>query len=366
MKIFHFADSHFSSKRLDECSRNFKYMIDYVRDTGCTVAVCAGDLFDKNTMINSPEYLKAVEYISELSNIMPVYIVRGNHDPSNSLDIFKKINNVFVYDNIESGVIVDKNGESVKALFMPYINPAIFASNTTIKDLYDSASEYYKNKIREFAKEDGVKVVVSHISVLGAELGNSEKIVQGEVMLTIDDFDGVDAVLLGHIHNHKQRLLEDTNIQYTGSHYRMRFGEKGVPGFIIWDIGDGVRWEFVKTPAKEMVEVRITNDEIRKFINGEKLDIDVKPKSDVKVIVDIDESLKPLLDKEKLNELFPECNVTQSIKTISVQRKEYDEMASKNSLSQKFALWCKLNDIDFTKEQINFIDEMEQELGGVV
>lgn len=368
MRILHFADSHFSSKRFDECERNFSYMVDYAIDNNCTVAVCAGDLFDKNTMINSKEYRSAINQIRKLSYYMPVYIIRGNHDPLKSLTVLENISdNIHVYENYYISKIEDKNGEFIDTLFLPYINPAMYMSSAkTITDVYSDASAYYRNIVSDFIKRyQGL--IVAHISVLGAEMGNSEKIVSGEVMLEPKDFDGAKAVLLGHIHKHKQRILNGTRIQYSGSHYRMKFGETGVPGFIIWDINDDISYEFIKTPAKEMKEIVIDSDKMRDIINGDDQKIDVDTAADYRVTIEIEDSLIGAFDKKKILEKFPEnMDVAINIKTVIAEKTDDYHIVDSNKLVDKFKHWADVNNIEITDSMLSKVDLVEENRGYIL
>lgn len=372
MRVLHFADSHFSSKRLDECVRNFEYMVDYAIKNDVELAVCAGDLFDKNTMINSKEYLEAVRLISKLSEYMPVYIVRGNHDPEGALDVFKELQgskyNIFVFDEIDNDLMISKNNWMLDTLFLPYINPFKFAVNSgSIKEIYDDASMYYRSKIKEFVNKESVypKVVVGHFTVQGVIFGNSEKIISNEVMLNIDDFKGVDAVMLGHIHNNHQDLFDGKNICYSNSHYRINFGEKGDPGFVIWYIADKdhIKYEFIETPAREMYELYMSNEDVREFIENGIFDLDIIENSDIKLHIEIEDVLSNLFDKQALLAKFPDnCNVTISLKTISTENKKYEEYVKNDGLLDKFKIWAENNNIEVDERYISKLEKMESEV----
>ena len=108
--ILHTADSHFQSNRLDECVFNASYIVDYANKNNPDLIVHSGDLFHKNTMINSREYLSAVDFIADLSSVAPVILVRGNHDPDGSFNVFKKMPDIYAYDDFGTIEYADMDG----------------------------------------------------------------------------------------------------------------------------------------------------------------------------------------------------------------------------------------------------------------
>lgn len=83
-----------------------------------------GDVFDSRQSLNLKVMNVAMEIFEEISKILPVFIICGNHDiyhkknnDINSVKIFKWLNNVHVYEN---DVIIKFNKGKSRALLMPW------------------------------------------------------------------------------------------------------------------------------------------------------------------------------------------------------------------------------------------------------
>lgn len=372
MKILHFADSHFSSKRLDECVSNFKYMVDYGAKNNVDMFVGAGDLFDANTMINSNEYNSAVSLISEMSGIAPVVLIRGNHDPDGSLDIFNTLRglkySINAYDTVGTHIVSDKNGNDIEILALPYINPIVFnALGEKVSAVFDSAKDYYDAQILEFKKHPKPanipKAIIAHLSVYGAELANNEKIVANEVMLDVDSLDDpeFDAVFLGHIHRRNQSIFKGTRIRYSAPHYRISYGEKseGV-GFIVWDINAGnTVIDIQNTPAKEMVEYHMSVDETKTYISSGTLPFEIDPNVDTKIVADVSEGTTHMFDKEKIAKKVDSGSVKINLKTIPKTRVRSKSIANNMSVSDKVREWISVSGVEASDGVFKKADYLE-------
>jgi len=373
VKILHFGDSHFANKRLDECWRNFEYMIEYGRDNGIDMFVCAGDLFDANTMIDSHEYNKAVEGIGKMSEIAPVVMIRGNHDPDGSLGVFERLGGInykiYVFNNTAEVDIEDKNGNKVRMLLLPYVNPIIFnAVDNKINSIFSNAKEYYDDLIKTFSKveTEHPKVIVAHLSVYGAQLANSEKIVANEVMLSVDDLrhKSFDAVMLGHIHKRDQDIFIDSNIRYSGSHYRINYGEKNNEvGFIVWDISKGrTSLELINTPAKKMVEYHLNERQSKHFISTGSLPFEIDKDADIKVVADVKEGVSHVFDKGWITRRMKGGigTVKIQLKTVPKTMVRAKDIGSKKTLREKVSMWLDVSHKKPTKSLLEKADLVEE------
>ncbi len=80
-KIAHFADTHIRNlKYHDEYRFVFKQMYKKLREQDVDMIVHCGDLAHTKTQL-SPEYFAlAAEFLKNLADIAPTYIILGNHD----------------------------------------------------------------------------------------------------------------------------------------------------------------------------------------------------------------------------------------------------------------------------------------------
>jgi len=372
MKILHFADSHFSSKRLNECVRNFEWMIDYAKTNDIDMIIGAGDLFDVNTMINSEEYKQAIRLVGELSGIAPVYLIRGNHDPKGSLSAFDSLSGIKyqikVFNDVDIHEISDKSGDRVSVLMLPYINPMIFNGlGQGVSGIFDDASDYYKSKIKEFKRFETIykKIVVGHISVYGAEFANNEKIVSNEVMLDVNDLNVPEfsAVMLGHIHKREQVIFSGTNIRYSAPHYRTSYSEKtNSVGFVVWTINDdNTEIELVNTPAKKMVEFKLDVEQTKSYISSGELPFEMPENTDIKIVADIPEGMTAMFNKKKLSKISDDNDgsVLVKLKTIPKTNVRSETIANLNTISEKIREWLNVVDIEINEDIIKKAEILE-------
>ena len=366
-KILHTADSHFQANRLDECVANANFITEYALEHEPDVIIHAGDLFHKNTTINSSEYLAAVDFIKNLSYIAPVIIIRGNHDPDGCLAVLDKIENIFTFDDMATFKYND-----ITRVEYPYIiefglipyQKTTSLSGDTVERANVSSAKKLKKFISDFAKnkdDGGLKLIVAHISVAGAELANSERILGNEVMLSPNDLlrENINGALLGHIHRNDQDILQGTPVAYSGSHYRTRFDEEMEPGFCFWsfDMKDS-KWslakkEFIKTPARDMVKWELTTEETKEYMATGEFPFELLPNADMKVVFSVPEGMSSKLDKEKFKEGFDfeKYNSTVKISTIvepraSVRSENIAKMKTKTDI---FTEWAGVSKIKLTK-----------------
>ena len=363
-RILQIGDSHFGNRRLDECVRNFDFIIEYATKEKPHLIFHTGDLFDRNTSINSPEYFAAINGMQALAKIAPVYIIRGNHDPDGALDIFKKFDRFNVYDEITE--IKISTLPLMDVLFVPYINPLKLGSGLTYDEVHINTTDSLRRIINKFvAKSGDFKVVVAHLSIRDAVLANSEKIMSDELILDIKDLTlpKIKMVMLGHIHNNNQPLLEKYPIRYNGAHYRYDFGEKGQPGFVMWEVGsDKAVPTTIYTPVKEMREIEIDEVAVRKFIKTKKLDFDLEDNADIKLVFNIPEGISTMLDLSALLKTCPGSSTLKIVKRIKPQIVVRSQDISKFKTEEdRFAEWGRLNNVIMTDSIKKIINEITVE-----
>jgi len=373
-KVLHTADSHFSSKRLDECVYNANHICEMAEKYQPNLIVHSGDLFHKNTLINSREYLAAVEFITSLSFQAPVLIIRGNHDPEDSFYPFKFMSGVTVVDKIDT-VEYDRMDEApeypfpVKIFCLPY-QKLLSTKGETVDEAKLEQANYLRSQINEFtAREHGnaLLLCVGHISIAGVELANSERILGGEVMLNKEDFVGFHGSLLGHIHKSEQDILEGTSVAYSGSHYRTRFDEVAKPGFRIWEFElKNDKWKLnnnklLLTPARDMIQFDLDIEETKAYITSGKFPYEFEENADYKVIFRVPEGLAHKLNKDNLIE-EDLVNYSLKVSTIvepksEVKSKKIANLKTKEEIFEEWAEVSKIKIHESLKEKFGEIVE---------
>lgn len=360
MKIAHVADSHFQKKRLDECIRCFSFISDYLVKEKPDYIFHAGDLFEKNVLINSPEYLAAVNAMISLANIAPVYMVRGNHDPVGALEIFQELRtkfSIYYFDEISTIVASD-----FRFLAIPYQIASHLGSGDSVGEIHKSGAEVIRDHIDKFIKERNVEVpsfILAHISVMDSQFANSERIVEGEIILPVEDFDRkeIDGVFLGHIHRNQQDIFEGTRIRYAGAHYRTRFDEMLEPGFCMWEFGSQTDIKFIPTPSREMIQINLDEEETKKLIvSGE---YKFPEGADVKIVLEVAQGLNKIINTEDIMGLVPEGTVLDiAIKVNPVTEVRSKKMSEGLTNMEKLVEWGVISEIEITSNLKKKFDEI--------
>jgi DNA repair exonuclease SbcCD nuclease subunit len=359
MKIIHIADSHFQKKRLLECVNCFDYIIDYAKKEKPDYIFHAGDLFEKNVLINSPEYYAAINAMIALANIATVYMVRGNHDPVGALDIFEELDTrypIYYFENIENTTAL-----GFKLLTIPYQIPSTVGSGDSIGEIHITGADSIRYKIQDFIKKDTdlPLLILAHISILDSRFANSERIQEGEILLSVDDLNipELSGVFLGHIHNSQQDIFKDTRIRYAGAHYRTRFDEIAVPGFYVWEFKeDKTDIKFVNTPARDMVQINLSEEQTKRIMAGEPLG--VNENSDVKIVLEVPQGMNKIIDTSKIKSNNPTSNLEIAIKVNPVVEVRSEKMSKCVSDKEKLEEWGRVSDVVISSNIKKKFDEI--------
>jgi DNA repair exonuclease SbcCD nuclease subunit len=168
-------------------------------NSGLNGIVLLGDILDYHEKVLTPCLNTAYNLISTLANLLPVYVIVGNHDYiSNSqfltnahwMNAMKKWSNVTIIDSV---VVI--NG----ATFCPYVPPG------RLKEALATCNEHSQTN-----------VLFCHQEFRGCDMGA----VRSEVG---DGYDGLSLVVSGHIHDNQ--WLSHT-VYYVGAPLQHCFGDK--------------------------------------------------------------------------------------------------------------------------------------------
>lgn len=271
-QIIHISDIHIRlilEKRYEEYSIVFKRFIETISTlssvrNNSAVTVITGDIFDKKNMLDTTSINLCAELLHPLADLMPVYLLTGNHDYRQDLhensDMIGAISTIIRRSNVHHlnvtghyevgdvgfGVVIVSDTLLRGATFgqvdqlPPFPNPALFSDNVTIR------------------------CALFHGTIINSSLQNYTKSPTG---IPIDWFNGYTLALLGDIHmqqwhhviNIKPSETNPLNIierdktsaewdvnnegpvwGYPGSLVQQNFGEPLYGhGFFIWDLDEG-------------------------------------------------------------------------------------------------------------------------------
>jgi DNA repair exonuclease SbcCD nuclease subunit len=178
------------------------------------ILIHCGDLFDSRQSINLYVMNKGIEIFEEISSIMPVYAIVGNHDifmkysnEINSLKLFKHMKNFTVFEEPQVLVTPTK-----RLLMMPW--------EEDHKAFHEIISK----------PEHKADVLFCHTDIKGMSFNKFVKIEDGCEPV---DFSGYERVYSGHIHYAQQFK----NIRMLGTPYELTRSDSGnQKGFWMLDL----------------------------------------------------------------------------------------------------------------------------------
>lgn len=192
MKLWLLSDSHFG-KYNNQTDKWLNNMISYFYDFYIPTLkanmkpgdkMCfLGDLYDNRTSINIKVFNAVIKLFEDLSKIIEIHMLIGNHDQYNmsdaeinSVSTIRNINNVFIYDE---PTIRNFGGKEI--LLMPWIHG---------KNDEKSILERYS----------GSDVLLCHSDLNGCRTQLYPTRPHNRNILDIEDFKGFNKVYSGHIH----------------------------------------------------------------------------------------------------------------------------------------------------------------------
>jgi len=166
------------------------------------ILIHCGDVFDSRQSINLYVMNKGLEIFEEINNIMPIYMIIGNHDifmkysnDINSLKMFKHMPDMHIFEKPTLAQLGPK-----KALFMPWV---------------DSHEEFM-----EIASKHTGDIMFCHTDIRGMSFNKFVKIEEGA---DGDKFSNFQRVYSGHIH-YAQKYK---NVRMLGCPYEITRSDSG-------------------------------------------------------------------------------------------------------------------------------------------
>lgn len=205
IKILTLGDPHFKVKNVIETDLLTRKFVERAQQEAPTIIVVLGDVLDRFETIHVSPLCRALDLLSQLREIAPLYILIGNHDMKNNRQYLQSEHpftacklwpNTHVVDQVLTQEI---SGQ--RFTFAPYVPTGRFveALDTVGRDVWLQS-----------------RCIFAHQEFKGVVMHNSESINGDEWQATWP------LVVSGHIHQYS-RL--GSNIIYTGTAYQTNFGE---------------------------------------------------------------------------------------------------------------------------------------------
>jgi DNA repair exonuclease SbcCD ATPase subunit/DNA repair exonuclease SbcCD nuclease subunit len=304
--VYHLADIHIRYiDRHAEYKEVFEKLIEFIKNDKNrenSIMVVCGDIFHNRDRFVSETIIVFDSFLREISELVKVFIILGNHDCFNHrdrLDALSGIMHVKKYANVH---LLKESG------YYRYSN-IIFG----VSGILDGAITKCPEK-----SSDSTYIGLYHGIVTGCSLDNEHKM-NG---ISLDNFKNYDIVMLGDVHK-RQFLDKKKTIAYPGSLIQQNFKEEREHGFLIWDL-ECKTSEFVVIPNDySFINLDIKED-IRK--------VQFSKHSRVRVMLDLEDLESDI--KEFTEALKDKTNVL-SVKSLfkervlqCKEREEYDEKSN--------------------------------------
>jgi len=222
MKFAHLADTHIRNLKYHyEYRIIFDQIYDKLREEKVDCIIHCGDLAHTKTQL-SPEYFEmASNFLKNLADIAPTYIIPGNHDGnlrnSSRQDAITPIVEALEHPNL---CLLKASGE------------VLVDDNITLNIL----SVFDDDNWIEPTDNEKINIALYHGSISGVKTDLGWTMEHGENDISI--FDKFDFAFLGDIHKTDQVLDLEGRVRYPGSTIQQNHGETNNKGLLIWDIRD--------------------------------------------------------------------------------------------------------------------------------
>ena len=221
-KIAHISDTHIRNLKFHKEYREiFDQIFKRLKEEKVDYIVHCGDLAHTKTQL-SPEYFDlAAEFLKNLADIAPLYIILGNHD-----------------GNLKNDNRQDAVTPIVQALQHPDLHLIKDSGEISVTDdlTFNVLSIFDEENWAEISDKNKINVALYHGSIYGVVTDTGYVFEHGDHDIAI--FEGFDYALLGDIHRTNQELDPEGRVRYCGSTVQQNFGETNDKGFLVWEIKD--------------------------------------------------------------------------------------------------------------------------------
>ena len=217
----HISDTHIRNfKYHEEYRKVFKDIYESLENDKPDYIIHTGDIAHTKTQL-SPEYFElCAEFLKNLADIAPTYIILGNHDGNlkndNRQDAITPVIEALQHPNL---FLLKNSGET-------QMTDSICLNVLSVFDRDNWVSPSDKSM---------VNIALYHGAIMGCEINEEWNLESGEDDINI--FTNFDYAMLGDIHK-TQKLDPEGRVWYAGSTVQQNFGESLMKGYLLWDIRD--------------------------------------------------------------------------------------------------------------------------------
>jgi DNA repair protein SbcD/Mre11 len=247
--LCHVADLHITD-RSGESGATLSEQVDICKwigtdaaSAGASVMLVAGDVFDRAS--TPAERNAAIEVFLAWSEMMPVVVVRGNHDRPGELAFLGKLKSHFPIYVRERPDVIDVGDCTVACLPWPSKASVVeFYGTDSTTETANRAGAALAMLLHGFTAQfvkGRTSVLLAHAELHGASMDSGQPLgPEADLPLAAGDLidTGADYIALGHIHRHQ---IIDGRICYAGAVRQTNFGEDGRKGYCLVDVQPGLK-----------------------------------------------------------------------------------------------------------------------------
>ncbi len=215
----HISDTHIRNvKYHEEYKKVFKDIYESLENDKPDYIIHTGDIAHTKTQL-SPEYFEiCADFLKNLADIAPTYIILGNHD-----------------GNLKNDDRQDAITPIVEALQHPNLHLLKNSGETQLSDLFclNVLSVFDRDNWVSPSDTNMVNIALYHGAIRGCVINDEWSLENGEDDINI--FTNFDFAMLGDIHR-TQYLDTEKRVWYAGSTVQQNFGESLRKGYLLWDI----------------------------------------------------------------------------------------------------------------------------------
>lgn len=262
-----------SNSRLFDYDDTLIYTVDQLVEKGCRYLVFTGDIFEhRNPTVKQQERFSAALRYAIEKGIKKIFIVVGNHDQqritgASTLSYIKELplENIFVFDEIDSYTVIEEGQPVANLFFLPYRDRKWMNVKTSAEAIeqIDSILSYHVSAVDNAAP----KILVGHMTVEGTiwMLDRYSELydVANELILPIDMFRIFNITIMGHVHT-PGIVSKNPFVAYTGSMEKRGAFEDHDKKYTLIDLVNK-KVSFLKEPCREIYEIKC---DLSNSING--------------------------------------------------------------------------------------------------
>jgi len=263
--------------------------------------VHCGDIAHTKTQL-SPEFFDlASDFLTNLANIAPTYVILGNHD-----------------GNLKNSNRQDAITPIIQALTHPDLKLLKNSGEVVVSDklVFNVLSIFDKENWVSPSNPNLINIALYHGAIAGSQTDLGWTMKEGDD--DIDIFANHDFAFLGDIHKTNQVLDSDGRVRYPGSTVQQNFGETNDKGFLIWEIEDkdtfDCRLVSLKNP-KPFITIDLINGEIPN-------NLEIPDSSRIRVVSDI------TIPKDKILKVIETINKSYQPESVVFSGKSKAEMSA--------------------------------------